>query len=422
MHRTLLGALALGGLVACDNPTRPADPAPSTAVTGTRAPEVLHFQARNLGTLGGRWSFAEAINERTEVVGEAQLPSENYRAFLWRQGQGIRSLGTLGGSNSFAADINDEGEVVGLSEIRPGSDMVRAFLWSEARGMRGGLGTLGGRNSVAVGINNRREVVGVSENAKLENRAFLWRPGRGMRSLGTLGGAFSEATDLNDATQVVGTSQTASGEHHAFLWTAARGMEDLGTLGGTTSVARGISETGEIVGWTEIIPGQSVPFVAFLWTRGRGMRSLGTLGGDNSEGTGINTHRQVAANADTARPETTFPAVWTPKNGMQRLPSLGGILGGDFGLTNDINEFGKIVGLSTTARGDSSALVIHATLWTPRPGPLLAVGSSEASLAATARRMERSSAARAALCAMTAPRDGRWSQLRTTLDKACLAR
>ena len=54
----------------------------------------------------------------------------------------MRSLGTLGGSQSRARGLNDRTEVVGFSEIHPGSPVTRAFLWSEAAGMRS-LGTLG---------------------------------------------------------------------------------------------------------------------------------------------------------------------------------------------------------------------------------------------------------------------------------------
>ena len=56
-----------------------------------------------------------------------------------------------------------------------------------------GLGTLGGDHSAGNAINNRGEVVGVSETRNGAGRAFLWRPGRGMRDLGTLGGSESEA-------------------------------------------------------------------------------------------------------------------------------------------------------------------------------------------------------------------------------------
>ena len=80
------------------------------------------------------------------------------------------------------------------------------------------LRTLGGVNSAAANINHRREVVGVSDNVNGRPRAFLWKPGRGMRSLGTLGGARSEATDINDATQVVGWSDIAPGGPRHAEW------------------------------------------------------------------------------------------------------------------------------------------------------------------------------------------------------------
>ena len=58
----------------------------------------------------------------------------------------MRNLGTLGGSQSRARSINDRTEVVGFSEIRPGSGVTRAFLWTEVGGMRS-LGTLGGESA-----------------------------------------------------------------------------------------------------------------------------------------------------------------------------------------------------------------------------------------------------------------------------------
>ena len=57
------------------------------------------FTVRNLGTLGGTFSGANAINEHGEVVGFAELPSGEVRAILWREGEGMRSLGTLGWSD-----------------------------------------------------------------------------------------------------------------------------------------------------------------------------------------------------------------------------------------------------------------------------------------------------------------------------------
>ena len=413
MKRSLLGVLVLGGLAACDEPTRPAEtsrpmPAAAVAEAGGR------FQARNLGTLGGELSFGENINESNEVVGSAQIASGEFRAFLWRAGEGMRSLGTLGGGNSFAFSINDRNEVVGESEVRPGSDRFRAFLWTQARGMRG-LGTLGGEASTAQGINNRQEVVGISQIANGQDRAYLWHPQRGMRSLGTLGAPFSQALDINDATQVVGSSLTSNEEEHAFLWTAARGMEDLGTLGGGGfSVALGISQTGEVVGFSENGPGSGV-VEAFLWTRGRGMRGLGDLGGFFSLAQSVNTHQQVAGGADDPS-LTTFPAIWTPKDGVKRLPTLGGDIGDGFvGRVTHINEFGRMIGFTRIPSG-----ALHATLWTPSAGPLLADNSEADPPQVTAGRATTlSPAAQAAICAAMSRRVAQWSRLRGSLPKSC---
>ena len=406
MRRIVFGALALTGLAACNEPTRPADPA--VTLPAAAAAVEQQFTIRNLGTLGGTFSNGIGINERTEVSGFSDLPSGEVRAFLWRPGQGMRSLGTLGGANSFGVLLNDRSEVVGFSEIRPGSDVIRAFLWSQARGMRG-LGTLGGENSLAESINNRTEVVGVSENRNGRDRAFLWTPGRGMRSLGTLGGPSSHAVDINDASQVVGLSLNADGHDRAFLWTAARGMEDLGTLGGDFSVAIGISQTGVVVGFSEISPGTGV-FEAFLWTRGRGMRSLGTLG-QTSIAFGINTHRRVVGSFAGAPGSNSLPFLWTAEGGLRELPTLGG----DFGEGSYLNEFGHIVGRTTRASG-----ALRATLWTPTAGPLAVDPTGDAGAAEIAASPGETREATAALCAL-GRKWGEWSHYGSVASRVCLA-
>jgi probable HAF family extracellular repeat protein len=356
MNRIVLSVCILAGLAACDASTRPDETSilPHGPALGLVDGQ---FTVRNLGTLGGAFSGANAINELGEVAGFSALPSGHVRAIIWRRGQGMRSLGTLGG-DSRARGINDRSEVVGHSKTRPESDVTRAFLWTAAGGMRG-IGTLGGRNSFANSINNRREVVGASDTRSGSLRGFLWRPGQGMQSLGSLGGENSQAFDINDATQVVGVSQTADGDDHAFLWTPGRGMEDLGTLGGRTSQAGGISQTGDVVGSSETADGT---VEVFLWTRGKGMRSLGKPeGGENLFATGINTHRRVVGITFSGGEIEDLPFLWTSGSGIQLLPTLGGPLG----QAQDLNEFGQIVGTTRTSLND-----IRATLWTPIDGPL----------------------------------------------------
>lgn len=403
MRRQIAGVLATLGVVACERPTAPpelprTEPASAVQVMGDQ------FRVRNLGTLGGTFSQGILINERNEVVGIADLPSGEIRAFLWRQGQGMQSLGTLGGANSFATYINDIGDVAGFSEIRPGSSVVRGFLWTEGRGMRR-LGPFpGDQSSAAQAVNNRREVVGVSASSEGVLRGFLQVNRGGMRPLGTLGGISSVPIDINDKTQVVGGSQTVDGSEHAFLWTAARGMEDLGTLGGANSTAFGVSETGLVVGVSQTFAGGEE---AFLWTRGQGMRSLGTLGGP-SLASGVNTHRRIVGSSFSAD-DLLLPFLWTPGSGIRPLPTLGG----DFGQGLYLNEFGNIVGFTTNARGG-----LRATLWIPTPGPLLAQSpdrtAESASVAPTGDGVEPL----AAYCA-AAHKMMRWSRSAMLAGRAC---
>lgn len=56
-----------------------------------------------------------------------------------------------------------------------------------------------------------------------------------------------------------------------------------------------------------------------------------------------------------------LPFLRTPGGGIRNLPTLGG----PNGQAQDLNEFGRIVGTTLTARG-----AIRATLWTPIAGPL----------------------------------------------------
>lgn len=86
----------------------------------------------DLGTLGGQWSIAEAINERGQIVGQAATPElrEN-RAFVYYRGT-MKNLGTLpGGEFSWAYDINDHGHIVGYSNAPGVQD--RAFIYSHGK-------------------------------------------------------------------------------------------------------------------------------------------------------------------------------------------------------------------------------------------------------------------------------------------------
>jgi probable HAF family extracellular repeat protein len=74
------------------------------------------YIVEDLGTLGGNFSEATAINAKGAVVGSARLPNGPSHAVLWDPGKPAQDLGTLGGSESKAFAINILGEIVGEAD------------------------------------------------------------------------------------------------------------------------------------------------------------------------------------------------------------------------------------------------------------------------------------------------------------------
>ena len=318
------------------------------------------FTILEVGTLGGPYHEARAINKLGQVVGRSYTASGVEHAFLWQNGT-ITDLGTLGGSYSHATGINDAGQVVGFS-MTPGDPFRHAFLWQN--GTMIDLGTLGDSliDTRATGINNVGQVVGHAGSVIVggPQRAFLWQNGT-MTDLGTLGGTSSGALAINDFGQVVGASNTAGDTGgHAFLWQDGT-MTDLGTLGGDHSEALDINNLGQVVGVSTTADGSHH---AFLWQNGT-MINLG-VAGTISRAWGINDAGQVVGGiCQVIFDEFGFEVgavcrafLWTSSEGMLALDSL---IPPDSGWEQlgalDINEAGEIVG-SGLFRGESRAFML----------------------------------------------------------------
>ncbi len=219
----------------------------------------------DIGTLGGDYTSANAINDNGQVAGTGYISLSTYRAFRYSGGT-MTALGTLGGTQSSGAGINAAGDVVGTSTLSNGSS--RAFIYTTGSGMVG-LGTLGGSDSSGGGINDLGHVTGNSSTGLGSNHAFLYTGGP-LQDLGTLGGNSSYGVDINNSSQVVGYSDTVSGTR-AFLFDSGT-MYDLNNLVTNLTgagfnyldAALAINDNGWVTGYGTTSGGETHAFLAVV--------------------------------------------------------------------------------------------------------------------------------------------------------------
>lgn len=270
----------------------------------------LSYSVIDLGTLGGAYSNAAAVNESGQVVGNSHTTGgtqDNQHAFLWQNGT-MTDLGTLAGDvRSVAADINDVGQIVGTSVNSNIS--YHAVLWQN--GIMTDLGTLGGGVSGATAINNHGQIVGSSRTTDGAYHVFVWEAGvmydlnsflpasSGWELIGATG-----YIDINDVGQIVGRGQI-NGQNHAFRLTDNDGIFanggaaiiDLGTLGGPQAGAAGVNGSGQVVGWSNVADGSPH---AFRYSGGA-LTDLKTLGGRGSYANAINDAGQIVGSSQYDR-------------------------------------------------------------------------------------------------------------------------
>jgi probable HAF family extracellular repeat protein len=304
---------------------------------------AITLKAIDLGTLGGTYARAYAINNSGQIVGVSKPAAGGERATYWEplspttwsirqlgeapselqsgaagindagviagwtynlgadgitQGDPVRWLsGTsapenLGSQGSEAGGINLAGQILGSMTV---DGMTHGFLWEN--GVVTDLGHLGGGQSQGFRINSSGDIVGYSRVIPFPDgrtRAVVWKA-RVIRELPPLPGGTRDAFayNVNDAGVIVGQSPTAAGQAHAVRWVPSAGepsgyrIEDLG-LG--LSLARGINNNGEIVG--EYYKGGA--WRAFYWHPVNGKIDLPPLrNGTDAQALAINDARVV---------------------------------------------------------------------------------------------------------------------------------
>jgi probable HAF family extracellular repeat protein len=206
-------------------------------------------------------SNAQGINDAGMVAGNAQpFAGEAQRGFVYDSG-GIHLIGTFGGDWSYAAAINASGAVTGTATLMPTQTPTdpdrHAYIYQG--GTMLDLGTLGGLRSEAYDINDAGLAVGWSEtsadpDSAALSRPFVYRDGH-LVDLGSLGGYWGYARALNDAGVIVGASDLITDVgwgYHAFIYIDGR-MVDLNTLvtganGWEIIDATDINDAGQILG------------------------------------------------------------------------------------------------------------------------------------------------------------------------------
>jgi probable HAF family extracellular repeat protein len=172
----------------------------------------------------------------------------------------VTDLGTLGGAFSAATAINNRGQVVGRSTLN-GETITRAFLWED--GVMTDLGTLGGTFTTANAINNRGQAVGASEITANAARHAVLFDRNGITDLGAVPASLvGTAFGINNRDDIFGGSTTQgssrTGPFHAAQFKDGVGV-DLGTLGGPTSFAAGVNNRGQAVGRADLPGGSRAP-------------------------------------------------------------------------------------------------------------------------------------------------------------------
>jgi probable HAF family extracellular repeat protein len=224
----------------------------------------------------GQHTQAIALNDLGDVVGNSEVKPNEAHAFLSRNGQ-IQDLGTLGGKTSYATDINNSGHVVGMSDV-PGSRDRSAFIYSNGQMTQlpvpfssatayvtaindkdqillqssynayvyqnGTTTTLGDRliqdpsaDLVAINyasdINEKGQVVGIvttySSNYQSQNHQMFLMDSNGTDAPllinGLDPGGWVSPSALNDFDQIVGSSELEAGDIHGFIYTDGQTLD-----------------------------------------------------------------------------------------------------------------------------------------------------------------------------------------------------
>jgi probable HAF family extracellular repeat protein len=199
----------------------------------------------------------------------------------------ITDLGTLGGKNSYATGINNLGQLVGTSEMadfiaNTDAPVEHAFFFD---GSLHDIGVAANRINLGYAINSAGHIAGETEHT-----AFIYD---GLFRFVTLNPCCSSvAVGINDSDTIVGSAYLPDHKQQAFRFDGT--FQFLGTLGGNDSYAHAINKLGVIIGTSdtaEIAGGGYQIQRAFIYDGS--LRPIPGAEQGESSATGINDAGQI---------------------------------------------------------------------------------------------------------------------------------
>jgi len=373
VSRALRGAalFATAAIAACSDqgsfPTSPMTAPARSVATFDSLTSTTGFVMLDLGTLGGEFGQAAAVNDSGLVVGSS-IPRGDFHehAFYWTREDGMRDLGTFGKTDARLVAVNDAGVAVGYAYESAGFVTV-PIIWSKSAGARQLSVPRGWTYCEAIAINRFGTVIGNCDLGYTNPGAVMWPPNGGRAvSLGGLPlthGFVAVGVDVH--TTVVGRG--LYGPFSLYHW-AVSTYKKLGqpvgrlfpdtppSVDGAVPVVTAMSPLfGYVAGEVNHIDRiHGYYSQMFLWEGAGQPRILAPLG-DYLEHTvsAVSERKWVVGEVSEG---FTRALLWRPNHGSKRLGELGP---GANSSAIGVNGKNWVVGSSTTANGERT----HAVIW-----------------------------------------------------------
>ena len=253
--------------------------------------------------------------------------------------------------------LNTNGEVLVAGIDQDGAPVTMIYR-------EGSFQRIGGEDSPASGaaMNEAGVAVGWSVDGDLNSAVQF-----GDDNLVVMPGDYvqSRALAINVEGLIAGEAIIEDGDDFSrpVYWTEST-IEVLPSAGdGQAGAVLDLNTIEQMVGWSDM-GGDALELHATLWENGAAT-DLGTLGGNLSEARGINETGVVVGGSLTSPDQNSYEEPGTAAFSWQdgQINDLGLSAGHTWGIANDINDVGMIVGLAGLAEPGPAGNTTVAVLW-----------------------------------------------------------